>query len=150
MAFKACSHRVLLNCLNTASTLNCKYKKTAQKLSSTLTWDGIHLSNGLFFLESRWTATVCVYKLNIEIENLFAHAVAVIRLHLSQKHNPLLIFTLLKHFLQRIFNFFLISKFALSFGCVTINLTASWTALPLLRQVMWKENWTRGVNILFI
>ena len=40
--------------------------------------------------------------------------------------------------------------YALSFGCVTINGTVSWTALFLWRQVMWKEKSTRGVNILFI
>ena len=50
------------------------------------------LSNGLFFLErcSLINETVCAYKLNYE--NLFAHTVAVIRLHLSK----MLIFTFYK------------------------------------------------------
>ena len=62
-----------------------------------------YLSNGLFFFErcSRITATSCAYKLNnARYENLFAHAVAIKRLHLSKKNNPLLIFTFLKHLLR--------------------------------------------------
>ena len=66
----------------------------------------IHLSNGLFFIErfSLITATVCAYKSNnARYENLFAHAVAVIKLDFLKKNNPMLIFTFLKHFLKRIF-----------------------------------------------
>ena len=47
---------------------------------------------------------ICPYLHVARYEKLFAHAVAVIRLHLSKKNNPLLIFKFLKHFLQRIFN----------------------------------------------
>ena len=43
-------------------------------------------------------------------ENLYAHAVAVIRLHLSKKNNPLLTFTFLKHFLGRILNYLLLLR----------------------------------------
>ena len=56
-------------------------------------------------IEGLVTAKVCAYKLNNARyeKNVFAHTVAVMRLHLSKKNNPLLIFTFLKHFLQRIF-----------------------------------------------
>ena len=47
-------------------------------------------------------------------ENVFAHIVAVIRLHPSKKNNPLLIFTLLKSFLDCIL-IFLIINYTLSF-----------------------------------
>ena len=51
-----------------------------------------------------FTATVCAYKSNnARYENLFAHAVAVIKLDFLKKNNPMLIFTFLKHFLKRIF-----------------------------------------------
>ena len=57
-----------------------------------------YLSNGLFFFSKKCsliTLTVCAFKLNNALyENLFAHTVAVLRLHLSEKkRNPLLIFT---------------------------------------------------------
>ena len=54
---------------------------------------------------SRITATMCAYKLNnTRYENLFSHAIAIIRLNLLKKNNTLLIFTFLNHFLRRIFN----------------------------------------------
>ena len=62
-----------------------------------------------FFFErcSHITATVCAYKLNnARKENLFAHTIAVMRLHLSKKNDPLLIFTFLKPILRRIINLF--------------------------------------------
>ena len=41
---------------------------------------------------------MCAYKLNnARYENLFAHTVAVMRLHLSINHNLLLIFTFLEN-----------------------------------------------------
>ena len=40
--------------------------------------------------------------------------------------------------------------YAISFWCWTIIRIASWKALLMWRQVMWKEKRTRGVNILFI
>ena len=66
----------------------------------------VYLSNRLFFFErcSLITATVCAYAL-ARYENLFAHTIAVIRLHLSKKNIPLLIFTFLKHFLHCILIF---------------------------------------------
>ena len=45
------------------------------------------LCNGLFFFEI--CSVTCTYKL-ARYENLFAHIVAVMRLHLSKKNNPLL------------------------------------------------------------
>ena len=68
-----------------------------------------YLSNGLIFFErcSLITVTVCAYKLNnARYENLFAYTVAVIRLHLSKKNNPLLKFTFLKPILRRSINLF--------------------------------------------
>ena len=54
---------------------------------------------------------VCIqieYRSLARYENLLAHTVAVIRVHLSKKNNPLLIhvFTFLKHFLRCILIYF--------------------------------------------
>ena len=79
-----------------------------------------HLRNGLFFFErcSFITAKVYAYKLNnARYEHLFAHTVAVTRLHLLKKmNNPLLIFTFLKPFLQCIFNYILLLCIPYRFG----------------------------------
>ena len=61
----------------------------------------------------------------LQIKNLFAHTVAVLRLYLSKKNNPLLIFTFLKP--SYIAFFYIIN--ALSFMGVAINGTACSTAL---------------------
>ena len=109
---------------------------------------GFYLSNGLFFFEicRLITVTVCAYKLNALAlyENLFAHTVAVISLHLSKKNNSLLIFTFLKPLLHCILIFVIIIN-ALSFMWVATNGTACWTALLLRLQVVWKEKKERAV-----
>ena len=87
------------------------------------------MSNGMFFFKrySLITWTVYAYELNdAHDENLIAHTVAVNETTSFKKNNPLLIFTFLKPFLQRIFNFLesLLLRL-LSSKCVAINGTAS-------------------------
>ena len=69
---------------------------------------------------------MCAYKLNDACyENFFAHTVAVMRLHLSKKNNPLLIFTFLKW--------------------VAINGTAWWTALSQWCEVVDKYSYNKNI-----
>ena len=73
--------------------IGVKYIAKTKKRHFCMEVSVVHLNNGLFFFErcSLKNATVCGYKLNnARYENLFAHIVAVIRLHLSKKNNSLL------------------------------------------------------------
>ena len=63
------------------------------------------------------SGTVCVHKLNnVRYENLFAHAVAIIRLHQS-----IAFIYISETFHTTHFLLVLILMYILSFGCVTIN-----------------------------
>ena len=53
----------------------------------------VNISNGLFFFERciLITSTACAKKFsNCALFNLYAHTIAVIRIHLSKKNSPLL------------------------------------------------------------
>ena len=77
------------------------------------------------------------------------HTVAVMRLHLSEKNNPLLIISFLKPSLRLIFNFLLII-IEMPYCLCGYQLMACWTTCYLWRQVVWKEKRMRCVNILII
>ena len=84
----------------------------------------------------------CFYSKSIS----FAHTVAVMRLHLSKKkHNPLLIFTFLKHFLRC-----MIIINALSFIWVAINRTSLLNSFVKVTSGCVERKKMRNVNILVI
>ena len=95
------------------------------------------------------TATECAYKLNNTRYENFAHAVAVIRLHLSKKNNPLLLFKFLKHFLRHIY---ITSN---HYVCLIVLMcNDKWNSLlnnlVTVTSGHVERKRTRGVNILFI